>query len=405
MKRRYQFLLLKGTCFFILLMSRVAAVAQQPGININAGIAAQYQSNIFALSQNNIANAQVDSIEDVFFKPQLSLSYDMPISLQTLQLSMRTGYSLYRSNKRLDDIDIAAEATLRWALGWRCSGLVSTSYTATPGKLEDSLAESRTREDKFSLSGSTNCAVTSKSLIRLAISQAYSKSNAQFLEANNFNDTYFQAQLVYIDSDILRPFISARLRWLSQPNRVAANSFTSGVDSYVQDVGIGGEWSPSSYLTVNAEGYFTHISGTTARNNPNSFSGHASITWQYSPKVSTKFSATRDVQSSADIGSIAYSVTSLNTDIIWKATPRIDSNLSISYAHRRFERAVRGLANTQIVKDNSFLWELSLLYRITSWIDVKVAAKHRWRNANIEALTYDNSGMSVQLSYSWPNIN
>jgi hypothetical protein len=283
--------------------------------------------------------------------------------------------------------------------------VVSTNYTASPGKLEDALAESRTREDSLSFTGSANCAITPKGQLQFSARQAYSSNDSLIFSANDINDTYLQARMAYTGSDVFRPFIGARFRWLSQPKRVATGSFTSGIDSYVQEFGAGGVWSPSSYLTINAEGYYTDISGTIARKSPIGFTGNASIAWQYSSKVTTKLSAAHEVQSSIDLGTIAYGVTSLNADIIWKATPRIDSNLFISYDHRNAERAVRGLVGTREVRDNSFRWELSLLYRLTPLLDVKVSAKHQWRNANFDALTYRNTGISAQLSYSWPNIN
>lgn len=383
----------------------VPAFAQEPGFKINAGVTTQYQSNIFALSQANKFIAQVDSVADILFQPELRLGYDMPISLQTLQIAVRAGYSLHHFNSRLDDIDAAASVGLRWALGGRCSGVISTNYTAAPGKLEDALAESRTREDSFSFAGSANCAITPKGQLQFSARQAYSSNDSLIFSANDINDTYLQARMAYTGSNDFRPFIGARLRWLSQPRNVATGSFASGIDSYVQEFGAGGEWSPSSYITINAEGYYTDISGTVLRESPISFTGNSSITWQYSSKITTKVSAAREVQSSIDVGTIAYGVTSLNAEIIWKSTPRIDGSLVISYDHRNAKRVVRGLAGMREVRDNSFRWELSLLYRLTPLLDVKVAAKHRWRNASFDALTYRNTGISAQLLYSWPSIN
>jgi hypothetical protein len=379
------------------------SLAQVNGFSANASATTQYQSNIFALSQANKPVALVDSVADVNFRPQLSLDYEIPISLQSLQVTARAGYSLHRFNSRLDDVDGAVAANLKWALGARCTGLATTSYAATPGKLEDSLADSRTREDSLSFGLSGECDVTPKTQVRISGTQSYKRTDSEIFSANDIDDTYFQVRTIYTGSDIIRPFIAARLRWLSQPNRIPASSSTPGVDAYVQEIGAGGEWSPSSYLKINAEGFYSHISGTVTKRDPDRFTGSASIVWLYSPKITAKISAERDVQSSTDIGAIAYGVTSLNANVEWKATPRIDSNIMISYARRNVERAARGLTGTREASDNSFRWELSILYRVTAMIDVKASVRHFWRNASLDQLTYRNTGLSAQVTYSLPN--
>jgi Putative beta-barrel porin 2 len=377
--------------------------AQDIGLSATTSVIGQYQSNIFALSEGNKPTALVDSVAEFNLRPHIKLGYEIPVSLQSLQVAAYGGYSLHRFNKQLDDVDGGISAQLKWAVGARCSGLVSASYAATPGKLEDALADTRTREDSLSYTGSAECILTPETRVRASVRQAYNRNDSAVFLNSDIDDTHFQIRTVYTGSDILRPFIGARLRWLSQPKRIAANSPVPGINAYVQEVGAGAEWSPSSYMSINAEGFFSRVTGTIARRNPDNFTGSASITWLYSAKITTKISADRDVQSSTDIGSIAYGVTSIKADVAWKATPRIDGNLMIGYANRRVERAVRGLTGTREATDDSYRWEMSILYRLTPTIDLKVTAKHFWRNANLDQLTYRNTGLSAQITYSLPS--
>ena len=376
--------------------------AEPVTVTVDAGAGATYDSNLFRLSPAEKRVAGFPSIDDLALVPQIAAQANAPVGLQTFVLAGRLARRFYTSNTDLDTTETGLAARLRYVLPFSCSGIAGlhqfrrlTAYDDISGAPRRIAVRERVAE------GDASCSVTPALTATAAVSASERVNRDPVQSAFNLRELSGRGELAYGLVDTVQVFGAARYRHREQPNFVSVLA-PDGDRATIVDAGGGARWSPTEYLSLSGDLYWTTLRETPKIRSGNSWTGDAVFDWQATGKTRLHIEASRSLDVSPNIGAIAYEAKTVLGRATWEATPLLTASLQARYRHRYLIRelgSLGALAVFRLERDDTLNLDAGLDYRISDALVARAGVGYRDRRANFADLEYRAAVATLGISY------
>ncbi len=376
--------------------------AEPVALAIDAGAGATYDSNLFRLSPAEKRTVGFPSIDDFALLPQIAAQVGVPLGLQELTFAGRLARRFYTSNTNLDTTETGLAARVRYVLPFACAGTAAAHQFRRLTAYDDIIGTPRRIAIRERVAeGDVLCGITPELSAAGTLSASERVNRDKVLRSFDLNELTARGELAYGIVDTGQVFGAARYRHREQPNFVSILT-PHGDRASIVDLGGGARWSPTEYLSLSADVYWSRLRETANIRRGDGWTGDAVIDWQATGKTRLHFEASRSLDVSPNIGAIAYEARTLLGRATWDATPRVAVGLEARYRHRYLIRELDpsgGLLVFRAERDNTLNLDAKVDYRITDALVTRVGFGYRDRRANFADLEYRAAVATVGVSY------